>query len=134
MITAHRAIRPAERAQTFRARHAAYCLPAGGKVPLMTCRAQAPWKPHDEFDESPRPRQPHHSHPAHARMENQTDRPAAFRHNLTHFSPGPGAGNAAEAGNKMGTTSALKRTRPLCTAHSCSGFTCGNTDVAWWRG
>jgi hypothetical protein len=53
MITVHRAIRPAERAQTFQARHAAYCLPAGGKVPLMTCRAQAPWKPHDEFDESP---------------------------------------------------------------------------------
>jgi hypothetical protein len=53
MITAHRAIQPPERAQTFRARHAAYCLPAGGKAPLMTCRAQAPWKPHDEFDESP---------------------------------------------------------------------------------
>jgi len=53
MITVHRAIRPAERAQTFQARHAAYCLPTGGKVPLMTCRAQAPWKPHDEFDESP---------------------------------------------------------------------------------
>ena len=47
---------------------------------------------------------------------------------------GARAGNAAEAGNKMGTTSALKRTRPLCTAHSCSGFTCGNTDLAWWRG
>jgi hypothetical protein len=53
MITAHRAIRPAERAQTFRARHAAYCLPTGGKAALITCRAQAPWKPHDEFDESP---------------------------------------------------------------------------------
>jgi hypothetical protein len=53
MITAYRAIGPADRAQAFRARHAAYCLAAGGKAPLITCPAQAPWKPHDPFDDSP---------------------------------------------------------------------------------
>jgi hypothetical protein len=53
MITARRAVRHVERALAFCARHAAYSMPADGKAPLMTCRAQAPWKPHDEFDESP---------------------------------------------------------------------------------
>jgi hypothetical protein len=53
MISAHRAIGLAERAQVFRLRHAAYCVPVGGKAPLIACRAQAPWQPHDEFDRSP---------------------------------------------------------------------------------
>ena len=53
MIVAQQALRPAERAQTFRARHAAYCVPVGGKAPLITCGAEAPGKPHDKFDESP---------------------------------------------------------------------------------
>lgn len=53
MIVAQQALRQAERTQTFRARHAAYCVPVGGKAPLITCGAEAPDKPHDKFDESP---------------------------------------------------------------------------------
>jgi hypothetical protein len=53
MIVARQALRQAERAETFRARHAAYCVPVGGKTPLMICGAEAPGKPHDKFDESP---------------------------------------------------------------------------------
>jgi hypothetical protein len=53
MIMAQQALRLAERSQTFRARHAAYCMPVGRKAPLMICGADAPGKPHDEFDKSP---------------------------------------------------------------------------------
>jgi hypothetical protein len=54
MISAHRATQPEERPQAFRARHAAYCVPIGGKPPLMICRARSLGEPHDAFDKSPR--------------------------------------------------------------------------------
>jgi hypothetical protein len=36
------------------------------------------------------------------------------------------------AGNEMGIAGARDRTVRLTRAHLC--FTCGNTEVAWWRG
>lgn len=52
MIVARRAIEPAERSHAFRARHAAYCVPAGARPPLMCCGAEAAGMPHDELDRS----------------------------------------------------------------------------------
>jgi hypothetical protein len=34
----------------------------------------------------------------------------------------------------VGTTGARRCALPLCSAHLCAGFICGNIDMTWWRG
>ena len=46
---------------------------------------------------------------------------------------GPEA-EAVVAGNEVGTTGARRCALPLCPAHLCAGFRCGNRKVPWWRG
>jgi hypothetical protein len=44
------------------------------------------------------------------------------------------SGRRATAGNELGITGARDGALPLCPAHLCEGFTCGNTRKTWWRG